>query len=117
MDYVKKLRAAGVVRKSNSVFNSPLMLMKKPHADPNKPLAEQCRLVHNYVKLNKNIAPCSYPLRHLYELLDDEHGEPYFQFWISRKDFSRNISLTHTKLLPLAYPAWVHFLTVDLLRA
>ena len=71
VDYVQKLLAAGVVRKSNSVFNSPLMLVKKPHADPKKPLSEQYRLVHNYVELNKNIAPCSYPLRHLYELLDD----------------------------------------------
>ena len=71
MDYVKKLLAAGVVRKSTSVFNSPLMLVKKPHADPSKPLAEQYRLVHNYVDLNKNISPCSYPLRHLYELLDE----------------------------------------------
>ena len=50
------------------------MLVKKPHADPNKPLAEQYRLVHNYVELNKNISPCSYPLRHLYELLDDVAG-------------------------------------------
>ena len=49
IDYVKKLLAAGVVRKSTSVFNSPLMLVKKPHADPKKPLAEQYRLVHNYV--------------------------------------------------------------------
>ena len=74
IDYVQKLLAAGVVRKSTSVFNSPLMLVKKPHADPKKPLAEQYRLVHNYVDLNKNIAPCSYPLRHLYELLDEVAG-------------------------------------------
>ena len=47
MDYVKKLLAAGVIRKSNSVFIIPLMLVKKPHADPNKPLAEQYRLVHD----------------------------------------------------------------------
>ena len=78
MDYVKKLLAAGVVRKSNSVFNSPLMLVKKPHTDPNKPLAEQYRLVHYYVELNKNIAPCSYPLRHLYELLDQVAGGTVF---------------------------------------
>ena len=71
MDYVKRLLAAGVVRKSSSIFNSPLMLVKKPHADPKKPLAEQYRLVHNYIELNKNIAPCSYPLRNLYELLDE----------------------------------------------
>ena len=50
------------------------MLVKKPHADPNKPLAEQYRLVHNYMDLKKNISPCSYPLRHLYELLDEVAG-------------------------------------------
>ena len=36
-----------------------------------RPLREQYRLVHNYVELNKSIIPCSYPLRHLYELLDE----------------------------------------------
>ena len=71
VDYVQKLLHAGVVRKSSSIFNSPLMLVKKPQADPAKPLAEQYRLVHNYIDLNKNIAPCSYPLRNLYELLDE----------------------------------------------
>ena len=71
IDYVERLLAAGVVRKSNSVFNSLLMLVKKPHADPTKPLSEQYWLVHNWVELNKNISPCSYPLHHLYELLDD----------------------------------------------
>ena len=38
IDYVQKLMEAGVIRKSMSVFNSPLMLVKKPNADPNKPL-------------------------------------------------------------------------------
>ena len=71
IDYVDKLLKAGVVRPSTSIFNSPLMLVKKPNADPKKPLGEQYRLVHNYVELNKSIAPCSYPLRHLYELLDE----------------------------------------------
>ena len=49
--YVQKLMEAGVIRKSTSVFNSPLMLVKKPNADPEKPLGEQYRLVHNYVCL------------------------------------------------------------------
>ena len=66
IDYVQKLLAAGVIKKSNSVFNSPLMLVKKPHADPKKTLSKQYHLGHNYVEVNKNIAPCSYPLRHLY---------------------------------------------------
>ena len=47
IDYVQKLLAAGVVRKSNSVFNSPLMLVKKPHADPLEraiqPRSQLCR--------------------------------------------------------------------------
>ena len=47
------------------------MLVKKPNADPKEPLGEQYRLVHNYIQLNKLIAPCSYPLRHLYKLLDE----------------------------------------------
>ena len=85
INYVKRLLAAGVVRKSNSVFNSPLMLVKKPHADPTKPLSEQYRLVHNYVELNKNISPCSYPLCHLYELLDDVASGSVFP-----KGFSNN---------------------------
>ena len=62
IDYVQKLLAAGVVRKSNSVFNSLLMLVKKPHADPNKPLAEQYRLVHNYVEVKKKDQPVRLPI-------------------------------------------------------
>ena len=71
IDYVDKLFKSGVIRPSTSVFNSPLMLVKKPNADPSKPLGEQYILVHNYIELNKLIAPCLYPLRHLYELLDE----------------------------------------------
>ena len=71
IDYVDKLLKSGVVRPSTSVFNSPLMLVKKPNFDASKPMRDQYRLVHNYVELNKNISPCSYPLRHLYELWDE----------------------------------------------
>ena len=49
IDYVEKLLKSGVIRPSTSVFNSPLMLVKKPNADPKKPLGEQYRLVHNYI--------------------------------------------------------------------
>ena len=60
IDYVDKLLKSGVIRPSTSVFNSPLMLVMKPNADPSKPLGEPYRLVHNYIELNKLIAPCSY---------------------------------------------------------
>jgi len=78
IDYVDKLLRSGVVRPSTSVFNSPLMLVKKPNVSCDKPLREQYRLVHNYVELNKSITPCSYPLRHLYELLDEVAGGKIF---------------------------------------
>ena len=72
------------------------MLVKKPHADPAKPLSEQYRLVHNYVELNKNIAPCSYSLRHLYELLDDVASGSVF----SVLDLSQGAGhLNHTSTL------------------
>ena len=96
IDYVKKLLAAGVIRKSNSVFNSPLMIVKKPHADPKKPFAEQYRLVHNYVEVNKNIAPCSYPLRHLYELLDEvASGRVYSVLDLSQGFFQQHLIDPH----------------------
>lgn len=41
IDYVEKLLKSGVIRPSTSVFNSPLMLVKKPNANPRKPLGEQ----------------------------------------------------------------------------
>lgn len=89
IDYVERLLAVRVVRKSNSVFNSPLMLVKKPHSDPAKLLLEQYRLVHNYVELNKNISPCSYPLRHLYELLHDVgSGSVFSVLELSKVSFS-----------------------------
>ena len=92
IDYVEKLLKSGVVRESTSVFNTPLMLVKKPHADPSKPLGEQYRLVHNYVELNKNITPCSYPLRNLYELLDEvASGQIYSVLDLSQGFFQQTL--------------------------
>ena len=59
IDYVEKLLKFGVIQPCTTVFNAPSMLVKKPNADPRKPLGEQYRLVHDYNELNKLIAPCS----------------------------------------------------------
>ena len=90
---------------SCSVFNSPLMLVKKPHADPLKPLSEQYRIEHNYVELNKNISPCSYPFRHLYELLDDIASGTVFQCVTYHKYFSNSTWSILWKTPLLAFPA------------
>ena len=72
------------------------MLVKKSHNDPKKPLAEQYRLVHNYVEVNKNISPCSYPLRHLYELLDKvASGKIYSVLDLSQGFFQQHLLDPH----------------------
>ena len=72
------------------------MLDKKQHADPNKPLNELYRLVHNYAEVNKNIAPCSYPLHHLYELLDEvSSGKVYSVLYLSQGFFQQHLIDPH----------------------
>ena len=68
--FVDKLLAAGVIRPSNSPFSSPLMLVKKANADPTKPLLEQYRVVNDFRKLNANTIKDSYPMRNIYDLIE-----------------------------------------------
>ena len=70
-EYVDKLLEAGVIRHSTSPFSSPIMLVRKAGADPAGPLTSNYRVVHNYVRLNTNLDTCSYPLRHVQDLLDE----------------------------------------------
>ena len=61
-----------------------------------KPLSEQYRLVHNYVKVNKNFAPCSCPLRHLNELLDElASGKLYSVLDLSQGFFQQHLIDPH----------------------
>jgi hypothetical protein len=69
-EYIQNLAAAGIIQKSTSPFSSPLMLVKKGDAHPDKPLVDQYRVVHDYRRLNDNVVRDSYPMRNLYELLD-----------------------------------------------
>jgi hypothetical protein len=70
-EYVEKLLRAGIIRPSTSPFSSPLLLVRKPGADPKKPLVEQYRVVHDYRRVNSNTVRDSYPLQNLYQLIDD----------------------------------------------
>jgi hypothetical protein len=69
-EYINNLARAGIIQRSMSPFSSPLMLVRKGDAKPEKPLVEQYRVVHDYRRLNENTVRDSYPMRNLYELLD-----------------------------------------------
>ena len=92
------------------------MLVKKPHADPAKPLAEQYRLVHNYVDLNKNINPCSYPLRHLYELLDEVASGIIFSVLDLSQGFFQQQLIDPSESTSFSIPGLDNTLIVDLHR-
>ena len=70
VDFIRNLAEASILQPSTSPFSSPLMLIRKGDANPSKPLLEQYRVVHDYRRLNDNTVRDSYPMRHLYELLD-----------------------------------------------
>ena len=89
-DYVDNLLKANVIRKSTSPFSSPLMLVRKQHADPSMPITHQYRVVHNYKKVNENIERCAYPLRNLYELIDNvSKGRVYTVIDLSQGYFNQ----------------------------
>lgn len=70
--YVRKLLENDIIRPSKSPFSSPLMLVKKPGLiDPTKPIEEQYRVVHDYRRLNAITIKDAYPMRNLFELIDE----------------------------------------------
>jgi hypothetical protein len=70
--YVDQLLSSDVIRPSKSPFSSPLMLVKKPGLKDSKtPIEEQFRVVHDYRKLNSLLIKDSYPMRNLFELIDE----------------------------------------------
>ena len=89
-DYVDNLLKANVIRKSTSPFSSPLMLVRKANADPAMAITQQYRVVHNYKKVNENIERCAYPLRNLYELIDNvSRGKVYTVIDLSQGYFNQ----------------------------
>jgi len=70
-EYVTNLATAGIIQKSTSPFSSPLMLVRKASAKPTQPVVEQFRVVHDFRKLNSNTIRDAYPMRNLYQMIDD----------------------------------------------
>ena len=71
LEYVSKLLAANIIQKSESPFNSPILLVRKANATDDMPLVEQWRIVHDFRNLNSNTVRDSYPMRNLNEMVDE----------------------------------------------
>lgn len=78
-EYVNKLLDMGIIKKSNSPFNSPLMLVKKKGFDPSeKDIFRNWRCVHDLRRLNEIISNSSYPMKNVQELIDQVSSKSIF---------------------------------------
>jgi len=83
-EYIEKMLAAKIIRKSDSPFSSPLMLVRKAtKIDPNNPL-KGYRVVLDYRKVNQNTVPDSYPMRHLQEMIANPPRNEKFLCLVSK---------------------------------
>ena len=110
-NYINKLLKAGIIRPSTSPFSSPLLLVKKPGVnDPNKSLVEQYRVVHDYRLLNLNIIPDSYPLYHIYDLIDRvAQAKIWSVIDLSSGFFNQNLEESSRKYTAFGLPGLGHY--------
>ena len=63
--------ASKIIQKSSSPFSSPLMLVRKAVPFDEKDPLKCYRVVLDYRRINANTVPDSYPMRNIYEMIDD----------------------------------------------
>jgi hypothetical protein len=92
--YVDQLLSSDVIRPSKSPFSSLLMLVKKPgFKDSKTPIEEHFRVVHDYWKLNYLLIKDSYPMRNLFELIDEVgQGQIYSIIDLSQGFFCQTLT-------------------------
>jgi hypothetical protein len=93
-EYVDQLLSSDVIRLSKCPFSSLLMLVKKPGLkDSNTPIEEQFRVVYDYRKLNSLLIKDSYPMRNLFELIDEVgQGQIYSIIDLSQGFFNQSLT-------------------------
>ena len=72
--YVHQLLKQDVIENSTSCFNSPILLVKKPGKAKNNDLMSNFRICHDFRKLNMNTLKVTYPLDHVFHLVDRVAG-------------------------------------------
>lgn len=66
-------------------------------------------MVHYYIELNKLIAPCSYPLRHLYELLDEVSSGKVFSVLDLSQGFFQQTLIDPKETTSFSIPGYGQF--------
>ena len=113
-EYVNTLLRLKVIRKSTSPFSSPLMLVQKPikeGIDPSQiPITQRYRIVHDFRKLNSNTIKDSYPMRNLYEMIDDvSQGNCYSVIDMSNAFWSQDLDPSSCQFMAFGVPGKGHF--------
>ena len=110
-EYVDPLLSSDVIRPSKSPFSSPLMLVKKPGLKDSKtPIEEQYRVVHDYRKLNNLLIKDSYPMRNLFELIDEVgQGQIFSIIDLSQGFFCQTLTEDSKAYTAFGVPGKGHF--------
>ena len=110
-EYVKKLLARDIIRPSTSPFSSPLMLVRKPgKGDPSRPMVEQFRIVHDYRRLNTLTVRDCYPMRNLFELIDEvSQGKIFTVIDLSQGFWNQELTEDSKPYTAFGVPGLGHF--------
>ena len=104
--YVKRLLDQGVIEKSTSCWQSPLMLVKKGgNENKNKSVFESWRIVQDFRLLNRLTVPMRYPSHHLFDLLDRVSQGEYFSILDLASGFwNQSLEEDHRKYTAFSVP-------------
>jgi hypothetical protein len=87
------------------------MLVKKPALKDSKtPIEEQFRVVHDYRKLNSLLIKDSYPMRNLFELIDEVgQGQIYYIIDLYQGFFNQSLTEDSKAYMAFGVPGKGHF--------
>ena len=111
-EFIDKMRRQGIIRPSKSCFSAPLMIVRKPQVpdDPNLPNVLKWRAVCDWRQLNSNTVPDKFPMRNLYELLDEvSNGKLYSVIDLANGFYSQELTESSKHKTAFSLPGYGHW--------
>lgn len=106
---IDELEMKGIIEKSNSAWNSPLLLVPKKD---NKEGGKEYRMVIDFRKLNAVTIPHSYPIPLIDEKID-QMVQDYSQHWMCKGHFIKSLCTNLAKSIPHFL---LHLISIILIR-